>query len=170
MVGSSRSGDLVSRMKTVSRAGSSSVFSSEFDPLGLSASAGSMMNTLVRPSYGRMLAPATMSRICSTLIIFRSPPTSTKCTSGCVRRSMRWHAAQSSPAVPLRQLSALATPAASARSAAGAGPCRMTAWCSSPRRAVSSSSEPASFIGSLPARAARAPRARRPRPRRRARR
>jgi hypothetical protein len=91
IVGSSRSGERVMRMKTVSATGSSSVLSSEFDPAIESASAGSMMKTLLRPSYGRSVASPTISRICSIEICFRSPATSAKWTSGCSRRSTRTH-------------------------------------------------------------------------------
>jgi hypothetical protein len=50
IVGSSSAGVRVSNRKVVSRAGSSSVLSSEFEPDGLRPSAGSMMKTLLRPS------------------------------------------------------------------------------------------------------------------------
>ena len=135
----------------MSRGGSSSVFRSEFEPPTLSASAGSTMKTLLRPSYGRSVAAATMSRTCSTLIIFLSAPTSVQCTSGCVRRSMRWHDVQSSPSVPLRQLSVLAMPTATSRNPCGDGPWQRMAWCNSPRRAVSSSSSAVALMATPPA-------------------
>ena len=109
IVGSSRSGERVSRRNVVSRDGSSSVFSSEFDPLTLSPSAGIDDEDLRRvprtaASSLRRRARGSARRRSSSC----PPPTSTKCTSGCVRRSMRWHDRQSSPVAPFRQLSVLA--------------------------------------------------------------